>query len=95
MLQIQHDGQITSDFQKSCQAPKSKIFRWSWRANHWHHSRTPGPHEGRFAIVTKRRAGDVMDASASGAFFAPDENAEAYGEVVWSWRRDAGAKLAE
>src|SRR5438105_2373837 len=27
-------------------------------------------------------------------FFAPDENAEAYGEVVWSWRRDAGAKLA-
>jgi hypothetical protein len=28
------------------------------------------------------------------AFFAPDENAEAYGEVVWSWRRDAGAKLA-
>src|SRR5262245_52754050 len=26
--------------------------------------------------------------------FAPDENAEACGEVVWSWRRDAGAKLA-
>src|SRR5439155_12928495 len=26
-------------------------------------------------------------------FFAPDENAEAYGEVVWSWRRDAGAKF--
>ena len=34
-----------------------------------------------------------MDALASGAFFAPDENAEAYGEVVWSWRRDAGVKL--
>ena len=34
-----------------------------------------------------------MDALASGVFFAPDENAEAYGEVVWSWRRDAGAKL--
>jgi hypothetical protein len=29
------------------------------------------------------------------AFLAPDENAEAYGQVVWSWRRDAGAKLAE
>src|SRR5438477_13214181 len=27
-------------------------------------------------------------------FLTPDENAEAYGEVVWSWRRDAGAKLA-
>src|SRR3989442_3274674 len=25
---------------------------------------------------------------------APDANAKAYGEVVWSWRRDAGAKLA-
>ena len=25
----------------------------------------------------------------------PDENAKAYGEVVWSWRRDAGAKLAK
>ena len=29
------------------------------------------------------------------AFFAPDETLFAYGEVVWSWRRDAGAKLAE
>jgi hypothetical protein len=26
---------------------------------------------------------------------APDEALFAYGEVVWSWRRDAGAKLAE
>ena len=33
-----------------------------------------------------------MDALASGVFLAPDENAEAYGEVVWSWRRDAGVK---
>jgi hypothetical protein len=28
-------------------------------------------------------------------FFAPDEALSAYGEVVWSWRRDAGAKPAE
>ena len=35
-----------------------------------------------------------MDASASGMFFMLDENVEAYGQVVWSWRRDAGAKLA-
>src|SRR5205814_10690119 len=28
-------------------------------------------------------------------FLTPDENAKAYGEVVWSWRRDAGAKLAK
>ena len=51
-----------------------------------------GPHEGRFAIVTMRWAEVVMDALASGVS-APDENAEAYGQVVWSWRRDAGAKL--
>ena len=44
-------------------------------------------------IVTTRGARDVMDALASGAIFAPDENAKAYGEVVWSWRRDAGAKF--
>ena len=35
-----------------------------------------------------------MDALVSGDF-SPDENAKAYGEVVWSWRRDAGVKLAE
>jgi hypothetical protein len=52
-----------------------------------------GPHEGRFAIVTMRWAEDVMDASASGErLSSPDENVEAYGQVVWSWRRDAGAK---
>src|SRR6266516_1035112 len=28
------------------------------------------------------------------AFFSAGRNAKAYGEVVWSWRRDAGAKLA-
>ena len=33
-----------------------------------------------------------MDVLASGDF-SPDENAETDGEVVWSWRRDAGAKL--
>jgi hypothetical protein len=27
--------------------------------------------------------------------FAPDEALSAYGEVVWSWRRDAGAKPVE
>jgi len=26
--------------------------------------------------------------------YPPDENAAAYGEVVWSWRRDPGVKLA-
>ena len=34
-----------------------------------------------------------MDAAASGRSL-PDENAAAYGEVVWSWRRDPGATSA-
>src|SRR2546423_14675022 len=44
---------------------------------------------------------DTLDAGCDGRFgvrrdfFAPDENARAYGEVVWSWRRDAGVKLVE
>ena len=42
-------------------------------------------------IVTTRWVRDAVDALASGVF-TPDENAKAYGEVVWSWRRDAGAK---
>jgi hypothetical protein len=25
----------------------------------------------------------------------PDESAAAYGEIVWSWRRDPGATLAK
>ena len=43
-------------------------------------------------IVTTRGARDAMDALASGTFFRAGRNARAYGEVVWSWRRDAGAK---
>jgi hypothetical protein len=52
--------------------------------------RTSSPPEGRFAIVTERRARDAMDAAAPGDL-SPDENAAADGEVVWSWRRDPGA----
>ena len=31
---------------------------------------------------------------ASGTFSHLDEALSAYGEVVWSWRRDAGVKFA-
>jgi hypothetical protein len=46
------------------------------------------PPEGRIAIVTTRGARDAMDAAVSTA-----NGSAAYSEVVWSWRRDAGAKL--
>ena len=35
-----------------------------------------------------------MDAVASGAIIARTNDTEADGEVVWSWRSDAGVKLA-
>jgi hypothetical protein len=35
----------------------------------------------------------AMDAVTSGGLCSPDENVAAYGEVVWSWRRDPGVKL--
>ena len=58
-------GQITSDFQK-LSSPQSKNISLHISVNQNYNLRHPGPHEGRFAIVTKRRAGDVMDALASG-----------------------------
>src|SRR5436190_202885 len=35
----------------------------------------------------------AMDAAASGSLL-PDETSAAYGEVVWSWRRDRGVYFA-
>jgi len=36
-----------------------------------------------------------MDAAASGAIFARTNDAATYGEVVWSWRSNAGAKVVK
>jgi len=52
----QPDGQITSDFQKSCQAPKSKIFHFASYPNQFTDSHRPVPQRG-VAHVTKRGAG--------------------------------------
>src|SRR5882757_5810044 len=46
------DGQINSDFQKSCQARESKIFPWRRRANHFYNSARLTRQEGRIMIVT-------------------------------------------
>src|SRR5688572_30390820 len=48
------------------------------------------PKRGASAVATDRGGWDAVDAGS-----ALDEALSAYGEVVWSWRRDAGAKLAE
>jgi hypothetical protein len=82
--------QINSDLRKSCQAPKEKIFRFLFRQIRII-SFPSHPRGGALAIATKRWDEMRWTRAASGAF-APDEALFAYGEVVWSWRRDAGAK---
>jgi hypothetical protein len=61
----QFNGQITSDFQKWCQAPFAKIFRFAPDPNQFTDSHCLGPHRG--ALRTSRNAGrDAVDAAASG-----------------------------
>jgi len=55
---------------------------------------TPGPHEGRFAIVTERWPGLQWALRRQVWSSMPDETQAAYGEVVWSWRRDRGVYFA-
>jgi hypothetical protein len=62
----QPDGQITSDFQKSCQAPKSKIFLFSLDPNQFTDSHPLVPPEGRSRVVTSAGR-DAVDVKASGA----------------------------
>src|SRR5258705_5124915 len=51
----QPDGQITSDFPKLCQAPKSKIFLFSFYPNQLHIHRCLVRPQGRSRVVTKAR----------------------------------------
>jgi hypothetical protein len=46
------DGQITSSYQKSCQAPPAKIFLFRFSEIHDYPLPIPPPQEGRIAIVT-------------------------------------------
>ena len=49
---------------------------------------------GRNAIVTERWRGLRWTLRRQVGSFSPDETFAADGEVVWSWRRDRGVKLA-
>ena len=82
------DGQITSDFPKSCQAPFAKIFRFAPDPNQFTDSHRLVPTRG--ALRTSRNAGrDAVDAAAQ-----LTNSAEAYGQVVSFWRPNAGVKSA-
>jgi hypothetical protein len=67
------DGQITSDFQKSCQAPFAKIFLFSADPNQLHIQGVPCPQEGRFAIVTDVGCGMRWTRRCQASNSEPDE----------------------
>ena len=82
-----HDEQITSDFQKSCQARESKIFRFRSHANQSHNSARLTADEGRWP--SSRTRGEMRWTRELRLTCA----AQTYGEVVWFGRRGAGVKL--
>src|SRR5947208_9624227 len=74
----QHDGQITSDFPKSCQGREAKIFRLTSRPNHRHNSARLTADEGRWP--SSRTCGEMRWTRELQLTCV----AQAYGEVVWS-----------
>src|SRR5688500_10716587 len=73
----QHDGQITSDFPKSCQARDSKIFCFRSHPNQSDNSACLTADEGRSR--SSRTRGEMRWTQTARSTYAP----EAYGEVVW------------
>ena len=85
-------GQISSVYRNRVKPQNQKysaLQKWQIRSITL---AVPCPPRGVCAIVTARRAQDAMDAVASGGLCSPGETSAAYGEVVWSWRRDPGVK---
>src|SRR6267154_819132 len=60
------DGQITSDFQKWCQAPKSKIFCFAPDPNQFTDSHRLVPTRGADRASSRNAGRDAVDAAASG-----------------------------
>jgi len=78
--------QITSDFQKLCQARDLKIFRFRSHANQSHNSARLTADEGRWP--SSRTRGEMRRTRELRLTCA----AQTYGEVVWFGRRGAGVK---
>jgi len=72
---------------KTCQALFKKIFRYAFRANQWLKSARLTAKEGRSR--SSRPCGEMRWT----LMLRLTSVTEAYGEVVWSWRPDAGVKL--
>jgi hypothetical protein len=78
---------------KNCPSLSRKIFRFAIAPNHIYSFRHPSPQEGRFAIVTDVGHG-MRWTHIAGRNVCATSGGGADGEVVWSWRSDAGAKSA-
>jgi hypothetical protein len=76
------------DFAESCQVLKSKIFCFT--ETKIRRITRPVPAHPRDASRSSRNVGLGMRWTLWRQVLAPDESAAAYGEVVWSWRRDPG-----
>src|SRR5947208_15319107 len=74
-------------------SPGIKNISLNNSGNQNYNFRHPGPPEGRFAIVTMRWAGMRWTPLFQSRASVQDDGTKAYGEVVWSWRRDVGAKF--
>src|SRR6478672_6987479 len=66
LRQIVPDGQITSDFQKSCQAPFAKIFSFAFGPNQFTDSHCLVPARGADRASSRNAGRDAVDAAASG-----------------------------
>jgi len=60
VLQIQHDGQISTKVESSLVRENNSVYK---NSDFRHRLPVRCPHEGRFAIVTERWAGDAMGAA--------------------------------
>jgi len=60
------DGQITSDYQKPCQAPFAKIFRFAPGPNQFTDSHCLVPARGADRASSRNAGRDAVDAAASG-----------------------------
>src|SRR6266849_616985 len=75
---------------KTCPPLRAKIFRFAFAPNQTYSLRCPGPQEGRIAIVT-----DVGQGMRWTRERRETSAAYADGEVVWSWRSNAGVKVVK
>src|SRR5258706_14891456 len=89
------DGQITSDFQKWCQARFAKIFCFAPDPNQFTDSHRLVPTRGADRASSRNAGRDAVDAGGVGRAIASWTNdADAYGQVVSFWRPNAGVKSA-